>query len=97
MDFGVGSNLFFFNSKPIRLKLLFFCHTWNDKSAADLFLSSRTTGLTGMAGLLAAEVADVLTGLTEAEFTGVCHGLALDLSLLPLPVEVWGENMGCLA
>ena len=74
-----------------------FCHTWNDKSAADLFLSSRTTGLTGMAGLLAAEVADVLTGLTEAEFTGVCHGLALDLSLVPLPVEVWGENMGCLA
>jgi len=70
---------------------------WNDKSAADLFLSSRTTGLTGMAGLLAAEVADVLTGLTEAEFTGVCHGLALDLSLVPLPVEVWGENMGCLA
>jgi len=71
---------------------------WNDKSE-DLFLSSRTTGLTGMAGFEAAEVADdVFTGLTETEFTGVCHGLALDLSLVALPeVEVGGENIGgCL-
>ena len=42
-----------------------------------------------MAGLVAAaEVADVYTGLTEAEFTGVCHGLAFDLSLAVLPVDV---------
>lgn len=54
-----------------------------------MFLSSRTTGLTGMAGLVAAlEGADVFTGFTEAEFTGVCHGLAFDLSLVELPVEV---------
>jgi len=54
-----------------------------------------------MAGLVAAEVTDVLTGLTEAEaeaeaeVIGVCHGLALDLSLVALlPVEVCGENKG---
>ena len=54
---------------------------WKDKSA--LFLSSRTTGLTGMAGLLLEGVAEegVVTGLT-VEVTGVCHGLALDLSLV---------------
>ena len=58
-------------------------------------MSSRTTGLTGMAGLVAAEVTDVLTGLTAAEVIGVCHGLVLDLSLVALfPVEVCGENKG---
>ena len=54
---------------------------WNDKSA--LFLSSLTTGLTGMAGLLlmtAELVTGALTGL-EPMLTGVCHGLLLDLSL----------------
>jgi hypothetical protein len=48
-----------------------------------------------MAGLVAAEVTDVLTGLTAAEVIGVCHGLVLDLSLVALlPVEVCGENKG---
>jgi len=59
---------------------------WKDKS---LFLSSLTTGLTGMAGL-AVDVG----GLPEDEprLTGVCHGLDLDFSLLVCDVD--GENSG---
>lgn len=46
---------------------------WNDKSV--LFLSSRTTGLTGMAGLVG------LTRERDDEVTGVCQGEERDLSL----------------
>ena len=56
---------------------------WKDKS---LFLSSLTTGLTGMAGLA------VVLGGRDDELTGVCHGLDLDFSLLDCEVD--GEKRG---
>ena len=61
---------------------------WKDKS---LFLSSLTTGLTGMAGL-ADDVPGGLPPEDDPRLTGVCHGLDLDFSLLVWDVD--GENSG---